>query len=123
MKARIDEDSSIGPYLSIYVENIEYNSSSTVKIDVENTDIVGTLSDILNPKHKPFETYMLGTQTHVSSFVMQNSGTYYLFDTTGHTHQTQKKLQPQIQPLQIQQPQIQQLQILQILKSQLQIQP
>ena len=65
-------------------------TTGTVKTNVKIASPVKKLSNILNPKHKPLETYILGTQTHVSSFVIQDCGIYYLFDTTGCTHQMQQ---------------------------------
>ena len=116
MGAKNPEDRRSGYLIPniIHVENIEYNAietegktgdeakykakggknimetAGTVKTTVKNTSPVKKLSNILNPDNKPLETYILGTQTHVSSFVIQNGGTYYLFDTTGHAHQIQQ---------------------------------
>ena len=47
-------------------------------------------NDNNNNKSKSFDGYIMGTSSHVSSFLLKSNikpKKYYLFDTTGHTHQ------------------------------------
>lgn len=48
-----------------------------------------------NNNNKSFDGYILGTPLHVSSFLLKSNiepKKYYLFDTTGHTHQSKVSL-------------------------------
>lgn len=137
IEAEIDEAPDGGVRPPIYIRNIEYNAIETegeiksgngtitqggntiTQGDVGTTQsiarkakVVGKLFKVFNPNNKPLETYILGTPTHVSSFMVRDNDIFYLFDATGHTHQMQQRqtpqtLKPQAQKLQVLKLQIQ----------------
>ena len=117
IEAEIDEAPDGGVRPPIYVRKVECNKN------VPQRPVNFFIS--LVSANIPFDCYILGTSTHVSSLIIKNNGIFYLFDTTGHTHQMQQKqIQPMLKPQVQLKPQIpiSQAQKLQLQIQQLQIQ-
>ena len=94
IEAEIDEAPGGGVRPPIYVRKVEYNKN------VPQRPVNFFIS--LVSANIPFDCYILGTSTHVSSLIIKDNGIFYLFDTTGCTHQIQKtsktpKVQVQLQ--------------------------